>query len=427
VEGSPGGRWTSSDAVVVRHEPARLRASLAAVFLALLSVWPPIVGIAPAWTAFASALAILVTSGLAVRQSRGRLDEARGEVTADARGVLVGDTLALARQDAAYGFVEATPGGARVKLHDASHGLRLEIRVKDVGEGRALLGALGLDVSQRVAPFFAASPAGGARGFVIATGISAALWYVLANWFPTYYWRSVLLDDIVTIARLVTPVLVLLAWAVISTIPTRVTVGADGLDVRWLRRRRFVPYRSILRVVPAFGQLRVVLAEGITLRLRGQRRSFTPQTRPDHRAMVDRLGAAIDEHLAASRVQEAVAQLPEPGKDGAGWLRELEAVQVGVEGGYRRAVVDDEVLWRVVEDASLDEKTRAGAAVVLRKLLGDEGRARLRVVAEATASPRLRVALEAASGAGDATIEESLDDLATGDVAAGQRRRARGA
>jgi hypothetical protein len=180
-------------------------------------------------------------------------------------------------------------------------------------------------------------------------------------------------------------------------------------------------------VVPAFGQLRVVLADGTTLRLRGQRRSFTPQTRPEHRAMVDRMGAAIDEHLAASRVQEAVAQLPAPREDGAGWLRELEAVQVGIEGGYRRAIVSDEVLWRVVEDASIDEKTRAGAAVALRKVLGDEGRARLRVVAEATASPRLRVALEAASGNEEGAIAQSLDDLTAGEDGAGQRRRARGA
>jgi hypothetical protein len=426
VEGPPDGRWTSSDAVVVRHEPGRLRASLAAVFLALLSVWPPIVGIAPAWTAFVSALAVLVTSGAAVRFSRGRADGDRGAVTADARGVFVGGALALAREDAAYGFVEATPGGARVKLHDATHGLRLEVRVKDAREGRELLAAMGLDVSQRVAPFFAASPVGGVRGFVAASATAAGLWFALATWLPTHLFRSVLLDDLATIARVFMPFLVMMTWAVLSTVPTRVTVGADGIGVRWLRRRRFVAYRSILRVVPAFGQLRVVLAEGTTLRLRGQRRSFTPQTRPEHRAMVDRLGAAIEEHVAASRVQEAVALLPAPGRDGAGWLRELDAVQVAVEGGYRRAAVDDEVLWRVVQDASLDEKTRAGAAVVLRKVLGDEGRARLRVVAEATASPRLRVAFEAASGSEEAAIEQSLDELATGDGAA-QRRRARGA
>ena len=412
---------------VVRHEPTRLRASLAAVFLALLSIWPPVVGIAPAWAAIASVLAILATGGLAFRLSRGS-HAAPDDVTVDARGVLVGGALALARADIAYGFVETAPGGARVKLSDASHGLRLELRVETAAEGRELLKALGLDVAQRVAPFFAASPVGGLRGLAIAAGGTGAFWLALLYLLPGYGWSSALLDDIATIARCVTPVLAILTWAVFATLPTQVSVGADGLDVRWLRRRRFIPYRSILRVVPAFGQLRVVLADGTTLRLRGQRRSFTPRTRSEHRAMVDRLGAAIDEHVAATRIQEAVAQLPPPGSDGAGWLRELDAVQVGIEGSYRRAVVTDEALWRVVEDASLDEKTRAGAAIALRRVLGDEGRARLRVVAEATASPRLRVALEAASGSGEEeAIAQSLEGLVAGDAVPPQRRRVRGA
>jgi hypothetical protein len=423
VAGKSGEPWSSTDAVVLRHEPARLRASLAAVFLALLSIWPPIVGIAPRWAGIASALAILATSGAAIVFARGR--RARGNLTADERGVFVGDALALSRQDIAYGFVETSPGRARVKLHDGTHGLRLEVHVRDAEEGRALLRVLGLDVAQRVAPFFAASPVGGARGFAVALGGTAAFWMVLLYALPSYGWSSSFLDDIATITRSLAPVLALLTWAVLSTLPTRVTVGADGLDVRWLRRRRFIPYRSILRVVPAFGQVRVVLADGTTLRLRGQRRSFTPQTRSEHRAMVDRLGTAIEEHVAASRVQEAVAQLPAPAQDGAGWLRELDAVQVGVEGSYRRAVVSDDALWRVVEDASLDEKTRAGAAVALRKMLDDEGRQRLRVVAEATASPRLRVAFEAASGSEEEAIAQSLEELTTGGDA-GQRRRARG-
>ena len=105
-------------------------------------------------------------------------------------------------------------------------------------------------------------------------------------------------------------------------------------------------------------------------------------------------------------------------------MRELDAVQVGVDGGYRRAVVSDEALWRVVEDASVDEETRAGAAVALRKMLDEPGRARLRVVAEATASPRLRVALEAASGTNEGAVRESLEELVNEGRA--PRRRARG-
>jgi hypothetical protein len=103
-------------------------------------------------------------------------------------------------------------------------------------------------------------------------------------------------------------------------------------------------------------------------------------------------------------------------------------MQVGVEGSYRRAVVSDETLWRVVDDASLDARMRAGAAVALRKVLDEAGRARLRVVAESTASPRLRVALRAASNAEEKGLAESLEDLTSGDDEGAQpRRRARGA
>ena len=419
--------WSSADAVLVRHEPARLRTALAAIFFSILSFTLPLSGAVPGWGAIVSALAFLATTVASIRLAAGRLARESGEVSADERGVHVGTATVLARGDVAYGFVEPAGDTARVKLFDASHGLRLEVRVRDSADGQALLRALGLDVGQRVAPFFAASPLGGARATAVAATAVVGTWFALEFLFPGYRATTRRMDDILTVARALIPVLMLLTWAALSAVPTLVTVGADGLHVRWMRRKRFIPYRTIVRVVPAFGQLRVVLSDGTTLRIRGQRRSFTPRTRPDHRAMVDRLSTAIEEHLARSRVQEAVAQLPSPQADGAGWLRELEAVQVGVEGSYRRAVVSDETLWRVVDDASLDARMRAGAAVALRKVLDEAGRARLRVVAESTASPKLRVALRAASDAEEKGLAESLESLtADDDDRAQPRRRARG-
>lgn len=418
--------WSAADAVVVRHDPAHLRAALAAVFFSILSVALPLGGAVPGWAAVVSALAILASTVASIRLAGGRIQRDAGEVSADARGVHVGTSMVLARGDVTYGFVEPAGDVARVKLFDARHGLRLEVRVRDAAAGQGLLHALRLATAQRVAPFFAASPFGGARATGIAAAVVTGTWFGLEFLLPGSAMTRTM-DDVITLTRALVPILMLLTWAALSAVPTLVTVGADGLHVRWLRRKRFIPYGSIVRVVPAFGQLRVVLSDGTTLRLRGQRRSFTPRTRPDHRAMVDRLSTAIEEHLARSRVQEAVAQLPAAHEDGAGWLRELEAMQVGVEGSYRRAVVTDETLWRVVQDASLDARMRAGAAVALRKVLDEAGRARLRVVAESTASPKLRVALTAASGTQEKGLAESLEDLASGDDARAQpRRRARG-
>ncbi len=53
-----------------------------------------------------------------------------------------------------------------------------------------------------------------------------------------------------------------------------------------------------------------------------------------------------------------------------------------------------EALLRVVEDASAKPVERVAAAIALAAA-GDAARVRIRVVAEATAAPRLRVALEA--------------------------------
>jgi hypothetical protein len=49
--------------------------------------------------------------------------------------------------------------------------------------------------------------------------------------------------------------------------------------------------------------------------------------------------------------------------------------------------------------------------MVLKNTLDDAGRARVRVAAEATASPKLRVALESATAGADERLEEALAEL----------------
>jgi len=68
---------------------------------------------------------------------------------------------------------------------------------------------------------------------------------------------------------------------------------------------------------------------------------------------------------------------------------------------------DEEKLWAVVEDASAKPEARASAAAALR-VKGEAPVARLRATAEATASPKLRVALEAAASDDDAVLEQAL-------------------
>jgi hypothetical protein len=69
-----------------------------------------------------------------------------------------------------------------------------------------------------------------------------------------------------------------------------------------------------------------------------------------------------------------------------------------------------DVLWRVAEDAFASADARAGAAMALRAALDDHGRTRLRVAADACATPELRAALEAIASDED-DVTQALDEL----------------
>ena len=89
------------------------------------------------------------------------------------------------------------------------------------------------------------------------------------------------------------------------------------------------------------------------------------------------------------------------------------------EGSYRdRAMPAIEELWKMVEDPACAPDRRVAAATTLRGALDDDGRTRLRVAAEATAAPRVRIALTAAAEDDDDKLAQALDDV-TAD--AGQR------
>lgn len=81
-------------------------------------------------------------------------------------------------------------------------------------------------------------------------------------------------------------------------------------------------------------------------------------------------------------------------------------------GGYRETAWVPERLWRIVEDPDKDPAVRAGAAAALGPGLDPSGRERLRVAAHVSASPPLRVALEAAADGEEAFLEEALEPLA---------------
>jgi len=83
------------------------------------------------------------------------------------------------------------------------------------------------------------------------------------------------------------------------------------------------------------------------------------------------------------------------GNDGKEWLARLRALTDRVQ-SFRVEAPSREELFGILEDPLADEEARVAAAVVVSAERNDEALHRLRVARDATASPRLRVALDAA-------------------------------
>jgi hypothetical protein len=78
-------------------------------------------------------------------------------------------------------------------------------------------------------------------------------------------------------------------------------------------------------------------------------------------------------------------------------------------------------LWSVLEDGASAPAHRAAAAVALSPHLDDAGRQRVRIAAQATATPKLRVALEAAAEDDDVRLIEALDEVTAAEEVVAKR------
>lgn len=174
--------------------------------------------------------------------------------------------------------------------------------------------------------------------------------------------------------------------------PTTITVGHDGVLVASLVRRRFYPLAALASVRETSWGVLLTLQSGREVEIRTEHNENvkTSQRRAALAACIERRRA----ELALNEQPAPATLLARGGRDVTEWLRALHALRNGEAGAYRAAAIPEEVLWRTVEDPASDPTVRAGAAVALRDSLDDAGRVRLRVAAAASASPRLRVALE---------------------------------
>jgi hypothetical protein len=390
-------RTFEDDVLILRRSPFVLAAACAAVCLGAAlaiagwsSVAGPGLGLAVAWIGAGSLLyAWARNPGRAERPARAR---------ADRRGLFLNDALVIEAARLRGGWVQPRAHelpSVRIRVRGRAD---LELAVRNLEEARALLRALEIDAMRAPVRFWTfARPLGEWHAW-------PALRWAVCVLAPCLLLGLVAGRDAPFALALATVALVALFAGVV--VPTRVTVGADGVLVRWLGTERFVAWSSVVEIEPFDGGVLLALAGGRWLTLR------TPPAHeryhPEREAMTERMLVAWRSH-GRSEADDALARLlRREGGRTREWVRSMRGLLRG-ENGYRRAAMPPERLWRVLEDAGADSTVRLGAALALAPSLDDAGRDRLRAAAAACAQPRVRVALAtAASSAGASVPDEDI-------------------
>lgn len=204
--------------------------------------------------------------------------------------------------------------------------------------------------------------------------------------------RATKVDELVMLATLILPLLLGVfagAWAR----PVRVTVGEDGVLLERPFNRRFLAIDEI---------------EGVSF----TRTSFTLSLRAGERIVVSASNLsvvdAISEALAARdrRRADRLERLARRDRSAREWSADLARV-LHREGGFREEAVSAEAVGAVLDDVTQPLEQRLGAAVALSRAGLAE---RVRVAAEASANPRVRVALRRIAG-GEEDSEAELEAL----------------
>jgi hypothetical protein len=348
------------------------------------------------WMLMPSMFVMTSAMGLGAWLGRPRRGAAT-EVRIDDSGVSLGGLLFAARNTIRSAVVSS--GYGEVTVHVRRRGLHrgFSLAVDDVATARAMVQALGFDTRSTAIGFQTASrlsESTGAKAAIAALGIGAA---VIARLLHTSSFLALFLT-----------VNVLFLIALFTS--TRVVIGADGVHLRWLTWKRFVPLTDIERVEQLPARVRLHLRRGVPLApsvdvfFRGAESRVVPEAM----MIAERIREALDRKLEHRGALDP-ALLARPPGAATRWIAALHGLVR--EETFREAGVHPRQLWDVVEDATIDVAKRAAAAVALRPLLDDEGRARLRIAARSTAAPRLRIALETAASGDDDEVAAALDEL----------------
>lgn len=244
---------------------------------------------------------------------------------------------------------------------------RAHARSDDVA---AMLSALGLDARRRSVTL---------RASASVSPAFRAAWIFVASFVAT---SAASPHAALGVRLLLVSLVAAASWllAAGSTGPT-VAVGVDGMDVRRLGRRRFVPWSRVRRVAMEEGRLRAHLVDGETISLGGATPgAWTLYARVEQARAVTAADAARP--LPTGRQERSLSE----------WRAAMGAL-VGAS-GYREGAVTEAELEGALLRGDLAGDERVGAALAL--VAADRARQTtgVRVAAGATVDAPVRIALE---------------------------------
>ena len=286
-------------------------------------------------------------------------------------------------------------------------GRRLLIEGDDFAALRGLLAAAGASVQQQVfkvplgtvASQYGQGPVFHLLGPVLAAMFSFSGFVLLLSAMASRDTDAVFIGVVITLLGLG------FTWGLVRwATGGEAIVGADGITVRRLFRRRFVPHGEIETVV----QTRL----GVRVYTRGEpldlpMRTFVSDRSQSSAALVTRIEEARAESHRSFDVA-ALELLDRRGRRVSAWRDALARI-AHHSGDYRSSVLESADLAHVIEDVSAPPERRIGAAIALASLPGDpELKQRVRVAAQASASTPMRIALEKRSAGGSTTPTSTM-------------------
>ncbi len=275
----------------------------------------------------------------------------------------------------------------------------LFVRVRDEREGVALLRALGLDATRIAAEMK------GVSGYQTLSRVGQATHALL----PLVL--LVVVSVIATrVGRAGDPFIYasFLLWfghLLALNARTSIRVGTDGLHLRWLGRERFIERARIAGAVVHQKKTFWSAHHGVLLTLDDGKTEWIPMS---HAEDALRLTQRFEEASTSTTTTRASSALRRAGRPTRDWIRDLRRLGGGAV-DHRTAAIPTDDLLRVVQDSRAPVEERVSAALAAISAADPEAKQRVRVAAEASASPRLRVAL--ARIADDAEEDALVDAL----------------